>query len=127
QPLPGVLEPRSHAPAGAGPVRGPTDQAPGPGVGRRSWHRLVGGRLRRSPRYRVQRAEAVLMSSATAQNLPPGVESWCRTLRGEQAWRMQSPGGESAMTTWRALRDRHGRTGLWPVILGSDPQVVDQL
>lgn len=67
------------------------------------------------------------MSSATAQNLPPGVESWCRTLRGEQAWRMQSPGGESAMTTWRALRDRHGRTGLWPVILGSDPQVVDQL
>jgi hypothetical protein len=28
---------------------------------------------------------------------------------------------------WRGLRDRHPRTGLWPVILGSDAQVVDQL
>lgn len=40
---------------------------------------------------------------------------------------MQSPGGEVALTTWRALRERRERTGLWPVLLGSDPQVVDQL
>jgi hypothetical protein len=33
----------------------------------------------------------------------------------------------AALDTWRALRERHGRTGLWPVLLGSDPQVVDQL
>lgn len=40
---------------------------------------------------------------------------------------MSSPGGETAITTWRALRDRRARTGLWPVILGGDLQVVDQL
>ncbi len=60
-------------------------------------------------------------------DLPPGVEPWCRTLRGEQAWRMAVPGGATALQTWEALRDRHPRTGLWPVILGADLQVVDQL
>lgn len=58
---------------------------------------------------------------------PPGFEPWCHTLRGEQAWRHQVAGGAEALSTWRALRDRHPRTGLWPVLLGSDPQVVDQL
>ncbi len=60
-------------------------------------------------------------------DLPPGIEPWCTTLRGEQAWRLTSPGGAEALATWRALRRRHPRTGLWPVLLGSDPQVVDQL
>lgn len=59
--------------------------------------------------------------------LPPGIEPWCTTLRGEQAWRLTSPGGPEALATWQALHQRHPRTGLWPVLLGSDPQVVDQL
>ena len=58
---------------------------------------------------------------------PPGFEPWCLTLRGQQAWRHEVPGGAEALGVWRALRDRHDRTGLWPVLLGSDPQVVDQL
>ena len=58
---------------------------------------------------------------------PPGFEPWCETLRGEQAWRHEVTGGKVALDTWHALRDRHSRTGLWPVLLGSDPQVVDQL
>lgn len=54
--------------------------------------------------------------------------SWCRTLRGEQAFRIKVPGGPAALATWRALRDRHGETGLWPVILGDvSDLVVDQL
>lgn len=60
-------------------------------------------------------------------DLPPGIEPWCTTLRGEQAWRLAAPGGAAALATWEALRQRHPRTGLWPVILGADPQVVDQL
>lgn len=60
-------------------------------------------------------------------HLPPGIEPWCRTLRGEQAWRLESVGGEAALQTWDALRQRHPRTGLWPVILGDDPATVDQL
>lgn len=48
-------------------------------------------------------------------------------MRGEQAWRHDVPGGATALATWRALKDRHPRTGLWPILLGSDPQVIDQL
>lgn len=58
---------------------------------------------------------------------PQGFEPWCRTLRGDQAWRHEVAGGASALESWRALRARHPRTGLWPVLLGSNPQVVDQL
>jgi hypothetical protein len=58
---------------------------------------------------------------------PPGFEPWCTTLRGEQAWRHEVDGGRAALDAWRGLRDRHPRTGLWPVLLGADPQVVDQL
>jgi hypothetical protein len=58
---------------------------------------------------------------------PAGFEPWCTTLRGEQAWRHEVEGGPAALETWRALRDRHARTGLWPVLLGADSQVVDQL
>lgn len=58
---------------------------------------------------------------------PPGFEPWCTTMRGQQAWRHEVAGGPEALATWRALRDRHPRTGLWPVLLGGDPQVVDQL
>ncbi|MCU1356617.1 MAG: hypothetical protein JWM89_2035 [Acidimicrobiales bacterium] len=58
---------------------------------------------------------------------PPGFQPWCTTLRGEQAWQLAVPGGAAALAAWRALRDRHPRTGLWPVLLGSDPQVADQL
>lgn len=58
---------------------------------------------------------------------PPGFEPWCTTLRGEQAWRLEVAGGAGALETWTALRDRHPRTGLWPIVLGGDPQVVDQL
>jgi hypothetical protein len=58
---------------------------------------------------------------------PQGFEPWCHTLRGEQAWRHDVAGGPGALATWRALRERHPRTGLWPILLGSDPQVIDQL
>lgn len=58
---------------------------------------------------------------------PSAFEPWCTTLRGEQAWRHEVDGGEAALATWRSLRERHARTGLWPVLLGADPQVVDQL
>ncbi|MCB1040009.1 MAG: DUF4253 domain-containing protein [Acidimicrobiales bacterium] len=58
---------------------------------------------------------------------PAGFEPWTLTLRGDQAWRHEVPGGAPALELWQALRDRHPRTGLWPVILGSDLQVVDQL
>ncbi len=61
------------------------------------------------------------------QELPPGIEPWCTTLRGEQAWRLEVPGGKAALDTWMSLRDRHDRTGLWPVLLGPDASVVDQL
>jgi hypothetical protein len=60
-------------------------------------------------------------------DLPAGFEPWCTTLRGEQAFLLESAGGQAALDTWHALRDRHPRTGLWPVVLGSDPAVVDQL
>ncbi|MCU1496222.1 MAG: hypothetical protein JWM47_175 [Acidimicrobiales bacterium] len=60
-------------------------------------------------------------------DLPPGIEPWCLTLRGEQAWRLEAGGGELALATWEALRQRHPRTGLWPVILGADAAVIDQL
>ncbi|CAN5649087.1 hypothetical protein BH10ACT1_BH10ACT1_07630 [soil metagenome] len=60
-------------------------------------------------------------------DLPPGIEPWCKTLRGEQAWRLEVGGGELALGTWDALRQRHPRTGLWPVVLGADPAVIDQL
>lgn len=58
---------------------------------------------------------------------PPGFEPWCHTLRGEQAWKHEAAGGAEALATWKALAERHPRTGLWPVLLGDDPQVVDQL
>jgi hypothetical protein len=58
---------------------------------------------------------------------PRGFEPWCHTLRGEQAWRHEVAGGAEALSIWRALRERHDRTGLWPIVLGSDAQVVDQL
>lgn len=60
-------------------------------------------------------------------DLPPGVQPWCHTLRGDQAWKIDVPGGASALGTWETLHQQHAKTGLWPVILGSDPQVVDQL
>ncbi len=60
-------------------------------------------------------------------DLPPGIVPWCTTLRGEQAWRLEVAGGEAGLDTWRALRDRHPRTGLWPVILSGDLQAIDQL
>jgi hypothetical protein len=59
--------------------------------------------------------------------LPPGLEPWCTTLRGEQAWVLEVEGGEVALDTWSALRDRHPRTGLWPVVLGPDRPAADQL
>lgn len=59
--------------------------------------------------------------------LPPGIEPWCTTLRGDRAWRLDTTGGPEALETWRALRDRHPRTGLWPVVLGADAQTIDQL
>ena len=40
---------------------------------------------------------------------------------------MEVQGGESALASWRALRDQHATTGLWPVILGSDLSIVDQM
>jgi hypothetical protein len=58
---------------------------------------------------------------------PSAYEPWCKTLRGEQAWKIDVRGGEPALEMWRALRDRHPRTGLWPIVLGGDPQVADQL
>jgi len=58
---------------------------------------------------------------------PAGFEPWCLTLRGEQAWRHEVAGGAAALDLWRQLRDRHPRTGLWPILLGDDAQVVDQL
>ena len=60
-------------------------------------------------------------------DLPPGIEPWCRTLRGEQAWRLECDGGQAALETWDALRTRHPRTGLWPVVIGGDLQAIDQL
>ena len=60
-------------------------------------------------------------------DLPPGIEPWCTTLRGEQAWRLEAAGGETAVATWDALRTRHPRTGLWPVVLDGDLQAIDQL
>ena len=42
-------------------------------------------------------------------DLPPGIEPWCTTLRGEQAWRLEVGGGELALGTWQALRQRHPR------------------
>ncbi|MCU1452714.1 MAG: hypothetical protein JWN46_860 [Acidimicrobiales bacterium] len=62
------------------------------------------------------------------RGLPSGFTPWCRTLRGDQAWLLEVPGGVQALATWRALRERHARTGLWPVLLGSVPDlIVDQL
>ena len=58
---------------------------------------------------------------------PAGFEPWCRTLRGEQAWKVEIPGGPTALDTWHAYREQHADTGLWPVLLGGDAQVVDQL
>ena len=63
----------------------------------------------------------------TSEETPAGLEPWCKTLRGEQAWRMEVPGGDTALTTWRTLRDQHETTGLWPVLLGSDASIVDQM
>lgn len=60
-------------------------------------------------------------------DLPPGVQPWCHTLRGDQAWQIEVAGGAAALGTWETLRQRHAKTGLWPVILGSDAQVADQL
>lgn len=64
---------------------------------------------------------------ANGVHLPPGVEPWCHTLRGDQAWRLEVAGGAAALSTWETLRSRHARTGLWPVLLGTDAQAVDQL
>ncbi|HEX2576870.1 MAG TPA: DUF4253 domain-containing protein [Aquihabitans sp.] len=60
-------------------------------------------------------------------DLPPGIVAWCTTLRGDQAWRLEVAGGPAALETWEALRSRHPRTGLWPVVLGADLQAIDQL
>lgn len=59
--------------------------------------------------------------------LPPGVVPWCHTLRGEQAWRLEVPGGATALAAWETLRKRHARSGLWPVVLGADLGEIDQL
>ncbi len=58
---------------------------------------------------------------------PAGLVPWCKTLRGEQAWRMEVPGGEAALTAWHKLRAQHASTGLWPVLLGADAAAVDQM
>ena len=58
---------------------------------------------------------------------PPSYEPWCRTLRGEQAWRVEVAGGATALDAWKILRDSHQESGLWPVILGPDAAMVDQL
>lgn len=68
-----------------------------------------------------------MSATPSSNDAPAGLEPWCKTLRGEQAWRMEIPGGEGALASWRALRDQHGSTGLWPVILGTDASVVDQM
>ena len=60
-------------------------------------------------------------------SLPDGVEQWCRTLRGDQAWVLEVEGGKTALATWELLRDGHRRSGYWPVILGPDRQIVEQL
>ena len=57
----------------------------------------------------------------------PSYEPWCRTLRGEQAWRVEVAGGATALDAWKILRDSHQESGLWPVILGPDAAMVDQL
>lgn len=59
--------------------------------------------------------------------LPPGMSPWCRTLRGEQAWRFSTTGGPAALDTWHTLRDRHATTGLWPVLIGGGAPAADQL
>ena len=64
---------------------------------------------------------------ATGAGLPDGVEMWCKTLRGDQAWILETDGGKTALATWDLLREGHRRSGYWPVILGPDRQVVDQL
>ncbi|MBK6857339.1 MAG: DUF4253 domain-containing protein [Microthrixaceae bacterium] len=68
-----------------------------------------------------------MSANPTASEVPAGLEPWCKTLRGEQAWRMEIPGGEAALARWRALRDQHSVTGMWPVILGSDLSIIDQM
>ena len=68
-----------------------------------------------------------MTSTSQSADIPQGLEPWCMTLRGEQAWRMTVAGGAPALATWKTLRDRHADSGLWPVILGPDAQVVDQL
>lgn len=68
-----------------------------------------------------------MSATPSPSDTPAGLEPWCKTLRGEQAWRMEVQGGESALASWRALRDQHATTGLWPVILGSDLSIVDQM
>ena len=46
-------------------------------------------------------------TSPTPDHLPPGVEPWCKTLR--------------------SLRAQHAETQLWPVVLGADTALIDQL
>lgn len=66
-------------------------------------------------------------ASADEVSIPPGVEPWCHTLRGAQAWRLEVAGGSSALETWKTLRDRHPESGLWPIVLGADRPAIDQL
>ncbi|MCU1352476.1 MAG: hypothetical protein JWM05_1685 [Acidimicrobiales bacterium] len=62
------------------------------------------------------------------RGISSGFTPWCRTLRGDQSWKTSVPGGASALAAWRALRERHARNGLWPILLGPvDDLVVDQL
>lgn len=66
-------------------------------------------------------------TSPTPDHLPPGVEPWCKTLRGQQAYRFEVPGGATALGAWRSLRAQHAETQLWPVVLGADTALIDQL
>jgi len=68
-----------------------------------------------------------MSADPTESDVPAGLEPWCKTLRGEQAWRMEIPGGEAALVRWKALRDQHSVTGMWPVLLGADMSIIDQM
>jgi hypothetical protein len=68
------------------------------------------------------------MAPEAVHGLPAKLLPWCRTLRGEQAFHFSMRGGPTALEMWRALRDRHAGTGLWPLILGDvSDLVLDQL
>lgn len=52
---------------------------------------------------------------------------WCKTLRGDQVWRVPIAGGPSALEAWQLYREAHPESGLWPVLLAGNDQEIDQL